>query len=187
MSAWVYNFDGTLQCDLGTEVSVAEARKQLAMLIGDESILAGEKRRVPMMFPAMCGAPTGMANVFQITEEGLYVLFHGFVGPMGFALWTWGDDKPNTVAKIAAAAPVLPWPFPLSKLANVNAKTDDAFVANLIASMTQVGSQPTTLAEIIGRRCRCYKQGDMLTMDYVPQRVNIELDAHSVIQRIWFG
>lgn len=182
-SVWVYKLDGTLQCDMGKEISLEQGKKELATLIGAKSILAAEKRHVPLMFPDLCGAPTGNANVYEITEEGLYILFHGFVGPMGFALWSWGTPKRLSKAKLAEDRPV-PWPW--SKLAKDGAEPDAMF-ANLISSLTQVGTHPTEIVDLIGRRCRCYKQGDPLTMDFMPERVNVELNDGGTIHRIWFG
>lgn len=183
-SGLVYKLDGTLQCGMGSEVSVSDAKKELAALIGEKAILNGEKRRLPMMFPDVCGAPTGMANVFEVTEEGLFLLFHGFVGPAGFALWTWGRQAPTKDMTFSEDRP-LPWPW--SKF-TMGDQEIGASIANAIASLNQVGANPTTLIELLGRRCRFYRAGkDSLTMDLVPQRVNFELDDHSNIQRIWFG
>ena len=40
---------------------------------------------------------------------------------------------------------------------------------------------------IIGKKARIYNTGDMLTEDYIPERVNIELSDSDVIVRIWMG
>ena len=56
-----------------------------------------------------------------------------------------------------------------------------------LAEMTSVRNTPTLIRELIGRRCRVYNQGDALTMDFVPDRVNIELTERNRIADIWFG
>ena len=183
MSVWVYKDDGTLQCGQGAERPIQEMRKALARLIGDKEILHGEKRRPPVLLPDLCGAPTGEVNAYEITDDGAYVLFRGFVGPDGFKLWIWPQPGTRHDALALTAGGGSDVPFPLS----ASWKGDGA-IANMIASLTQAGAQPTTIVDLIGRVCRCYKHGDPLTFDLQPQRVNIELDEDGRrISRIWFG
>ncbi len=49
----------------------------------------------------------------------------------------------------------------------------------------QLASEP--VSSIIGSRARVYTKGDMLTQDFVPERVNIELSEAGEILRIWRG
>lgn len=181
---WVYKADGTLQCHEGGEISLAVMKEQLASVIGQNEILNAEKRMLPLMRSALCGTPTGSVNAYEITEAGARLLFKGIVGRLGFQLWVWGPPSPGrAMHPEAETAGVDPWPFPWSTGPGV---TKAAFMS-FIASASQAGSQPSLVTELVGRRCRYYKQGDPLTDDYVPQRVNIEHDASNVITSIWFG
>jgi hypothetical protein len=42
-------------------------------------------------------------------------------------------------------------------------------------------------AELIDKQARIYHSGDMLTQDFIPERVNIELSSDNKIVQIWFG
>lgn len=183
--SWVYKADGTIQCEQSTETTLDAMRVELAKLIDGKNILNQEKRSIPAI--ALCGSPTGKVNAYEITEEGLYVLFHGIVGPCGFRVWGWDGSSETRRAQAtdALADDLVPWPFRVIQ-AEDQEQALRAF-REVVASLTAVGTQPTMIAELIGRQCRCYKHGDMLTTDYLPQRVNIELNAASRIERIWFG
>jgi hypothetical protein len=157
-TVWVCKFDGTIQCDPDSkEITLEEMRKQLATIIGEKNIRAMEKRSRPM--PELCGLPTGNTNAYEITEEGAFILEHGFVGPMGFtrcpAQGAQGLDaqKPN--------------------------------IAQIIGTLTS--GNPTTIKELVGHPLRAYKTGDPLTDDWRPERVNIETDDGGVIVQVWFG
>ncbi|MGZ9092907.1 MAG: I78 family peptidase inhibitor [Rhodoplanes sp.] len=39
----------------------------------------------------------------------------------------------------------------------------------------------------MGRPSRYYTTGDVLTQDFVPERLNIEVSNNSEVVRIWFG
>ena len=49
------------------------------------------------------------------------------------------------------------------------------------------GVTPTLIEEMIGRPSRYYTTGDILTEDFIPRRVNIEVNTDREIVRIWFG
>lgn len=183
---WVYKADGTLQCQGNEgEISLQEMRKELAALVGQDGVLGEEKRQLPLLHPHLCGTPTGQVNAYEITRHALYVLFHGIVGPNGFAIWRW--PSPQSF-KMARDDHPVPWPWAaLFKDENGDARADSAALINLIASLNEVRANPTTLAEIIGRPARCYTTGDPLTFDYMPERVNIEMSKTAHIVRIWFG
>ncbi|MEQ8817862.1 MAG: I78 family peptidase inhibitor [Thalassobaculum sp.] len=178
---WVYKEDGTRQCGMGQEVTLEEMRTELEGLIGANNVLEAEKRILPLMFPSVCGGPNGSVNAYRITDDGVDILFHGIVGQNGFQLWIW----PDPVA--VAGDPDVPLPLRRA----ISAANDDASVAELLqgflSRMTAVGQQPTQISELIGRRSRHYRTGDALTMDFRPDRVNIEVNAAHEIVRIWFG
>lgn len=178
---WVYKFDGTIQCAPANEgeISLDAMKKELSELIGEDNILSQEKRRYPGAIIDLCGAPTGAVNAYEITAKGQYLLIHGIVGTNGFRFWPSGTDS------VKSGDDPVPWPLALARIKKTEAAGTAAL--NILSMLTEVGMNPTTLAEIIGRRCRCYTVGDSLTMDYWPQRVNIELSKDSRISRIWFG
>lgn len=176
-NVFVYRLDQSQQCypERGAR-SVEEDKAALAKLIGPSDILEGRKIRVPIRVFEVCGGPTGMGNVFEITEAGAYTLFRGFVGPMGFKLWTWAP--PFVKDKALSEDHTIPWPWK---------DIDTGSLINALASLTEVGTQPIMLAEILGRRLRVIKEGDAVTMDWIPSRVNIVVNQESEISRIYFG
>lgn len=40
---------------------------------------------------------------------------------------------------------------------------------------------------LIGKKIRVYKTGEMLTDDYIENRVNIEVSQEGLIEKIWYG
>ena len=65
----VFRYDGSLQCGMGQAVSLDEMAKELtAVNIG---VLSGEKKVVPGFIITLCGAPTGIANVYEIAKGDL--------------------------------------------------------------------------------------------------------------------
>ena len=83
-SIWVFKHDGTIQCDNSIQPIPSKThRAQLIKLIGEENIISeGAISSIPV--PTMCGLPKGGINAFESTSQGAYILFNGFVGPMGF-------------------------------------------------------------------------------------------------------
>ena len=81
---WVCKADGTVQCQENPEIPLEVMRAQLAAVIGDKEILRAEKRSHIVI--RLCGFPTGRVNAYELTEHGYWLLTHGFIGPMGFAL-----------------------------------------------------------------------------------------------------
>jgi hypothetical protein len=71
---------------------------------------------------------------------------------------------------------------PCSTVAALNA---DVNVGQLIGMLTK--GNPTTIKELVGRLLRVYKTGDSLTLDWRPERVNIEMNDNGIIAQIWFG
>ena len=65
----VFRYDGSLQCGMGQAVPLDEMAKELAA--ANIKVLSSEKRVVPGFIIALCGAPTGIANVYEIAKDDL--------------------------------------------------------------------------------------------------------------------
>jgi|GEM_PF-4414577 len=50
---------------------------------------------------------------------------------------------------------------------------------------SEVNDKP--ISTLIGKPSRVYTTGDMLTEDFIPDRVNIELSESGEIVKIWMG
>ncbi len=81
----------------------------------------------------------------------------------------------------------------LTKYVNLELKETDVLTYRQVQIICNDGSSLTLeidepgLQELEGRPLRVYHTGDMLTMDYRPDRVNIELGADQMIVKVWFG
>jgi hypothetical protein len=173
---WVWRHDGSIQCDPRPGQSLQEAREQLESLIGAENVLDAEKRELPCIIPKMCGIPTARVNACFITVQGYLLLIHGFPGPMGWRPWT--DDCPEDWADA---------PFAALAAARRGVSEEEQPRAVGAAGAGGGGGGSTAIEDLYGRRCRCYTQGDALTQDYIPERVNIGLNQRGRIVEIWFG
>lgn len=165
-SNWVWRHDGTLQCGLGQEETLDEARAALATVIGADAILNAEKRTLPGAVITLCGAPTGQVNAFELTDDGYWLLFHGIVGPIGFRPWR--DALPS------------------SRLLAGSEGNYAAAAAVPQGQAIRLVDGSGSLDRLIGRRCRVYQVGDPLTEDYWPERINIGL-IDGRIAELWFG
>jgi hypothetical protein len=65
----VFRYDGSLQCGMGQAVPLDEMAKELTA--ANIKVLSSEKRVVPGFIIALCGAPTGIANVYEIAKDDL--------------------------------------------------------------------------------------------------------------------
>jgi hypothetical protein len=63
----VYKYDGTKQCGEGQEITLDAMSRQLR----DVKIVSMSKKHDGMMRIQVCGAPTGHANVYEISEKDL--------------------------------------------------------------------------------------------------------------------
>lgn len=105
----------------------------------------------------LCGMPTGQVNCYELTEIGWTLLSTGFVGAGGFQRV---DEGP-------AESP------------------EKLNLGRIIGSLT--ASNPQTVQELVGHPLRVYKSGDMLALDWHPNRCNIEVNESGVIVKVWFG
>lgn len=63
----VFKFDGSLQCNQGSPISLDAMKSDLSEI----QIISSEKRHDGMMRIQVCGQPTGQCNVFEIPEIDL--------------------------------------------------------------------------------------------------------------------
>lgn len=160
----IYRADGTLQC---LDVAPIPLPHDEALLkkIGVKTIFGSKNVCGPELVPSCCGCPTGMVNAFAISHEDWQTLKAGIVGTLGFAFW------------VGAPLPDLGW----DEKVNVHSEP------MRLADTPSLCSMPVLIRELYGRPCRCYRRGDALTLDYRPERVNIEKDDDDRITKIWLG
>jgi hypothetical protein len=65
----VFRYDGGLQCGMGQAVPLNDMAMELTAV--NITVLSSEKRVVPGFIIALCGAPTGIANVYEIAKDDL--------------------------------------------------------------------------------------------------------------------
>jgi hypothetical protein len=81
----VFRYDGSLQCGMGQAVSLDEMAKELTA--ASIKVLSSEKRVVPGFIIALCGAPTGIANVYEIAKDDLPRIPAGQQAVKRFQTW----------------------------------------------------------------------------------------------------
>lgn len=60
--------------------------------------------------------------------------------------------------------------------------------AAFFALPARADSLPDSIApELVGKKLRVIKPGQMVTMDYSDQRANVEIDENELIKRIYIG
>jgi hypothetical protein len=74
----VYKYDGSKQCGEGKEITLDAMSRQLQ----DIKIVSMSKKHDGMMRIQVCGAPTGHANVYEISDKDL-----NKAKSYGFQLW----------------------------------------------------------------------------------------------------
>jgi len=92
----VFRYDGSLQCGMGQAVPLDEMAKELTTV--NIRILSSEKRVVSGFIIALCGAPTGIANVYEIAKDDLPRLPADRQGVKRFQPWVY-DGPSIEVAK----------------------------------------------------------------------------------------
>lgn len=63
----VYKYDNSRQCGQGKTIALEEMAKQLKNI----KVLSQEKKNDGMMRIQMCGAPSGVANVYEIDQKDM--------------------------------------------------------------------------------------------------------------------
>jgi hypothetical protein len=92
----VFRYDGSLQCGMGQAVPLEDMAKELAA--AHITVLTSEKRVVPGFIIALCGAPTGLANVYEIAADDLRRVPSDPQGVRRFQSWVY-DGPSLEVAK----------------------------------------------------------------------------------------
>ena len=105
----------------------------------------------------LCGMPTGTLNSYEITPQGWMLLSSGIAGSGGFQRVDHGPGEGEGAVNLG----------------------------RLIGSLT--GSNPQVVQDLVGHPLRVYLSGDALTLDWRPNRCNIEIDGAQNIVKVWFG
>jgi len=92
----VFRYDGSLQCGMGQAVPLDEMAKELTAI--SIKVHSSEKRVVSGFVIALCGAPTGIANVYEIAKDDLPRLPANRQGVKRFQPWVY-DGPSIEVAK----------------------------------------------------------------------------------------
>lgn len=75
----VYKSDGSLQCGMGKTIAIEDMKKELKGI----KVYSQSNQNDGLMRIQVCGAPTGQAHVFEISEEDLAKALK-----LGFKQWT---------------------------------------------------------------------------------------------------
>ena len=87
----VFRYDGSLQCGMGQAVPLDEMAKELAAV--NIKVLSREKSVVSGLIIALCGAPTGMANVYEIAKDDLPRIPTDQQGVKRFQSWVYAGPS----------------------------------------------------------------------------------------------
>ena len=92
-----------------------------------------------------------------------------------------GSIDPLFVARTLSGGDAVPWPW-----AHRPSGGDSVFPMDF--DLASGGGGTPDFSALLGKSLRVYRTGDMLTLDYRPDRANIELNpADRRIVRVWFG
>lgn len=195
---WIGKFDGSLQCGLGVAVPLPVVEAELKHIVGE--VKHSEPRRWPGMVNQACGLPTGACYAFEVDDEAV-AKHREALGAHRYFPWPVSENEDRGLS--AHATPARDWapspfkasrngdgvPFPYSVQLGADALPwpwrvggiDDGFFPWMNSG------RPTLLHSLIGKHCRLYKTGDVLTTDMRPDRANIELGQDGRIVSVWFG
>ena len=161
----IYKQDDTIQCHPEVPPRALSDDEARLRRIGVQTICASGNVPGPVYVSRVCGAPTSQVNALAISEADWRALESGIAGTLGFKLW------------VGAPLPQLDW------------TEECSFGVGPVprSVMMSMSVLPFLIRDLFGRPARCYTQGDPLTDDFVPERVNIEKDKDGAILNIWFG
>ncbi len=168
--------DGTIQCvpSIATRLEDVRARLEAA---GITVANAANKHRAVIQ---LCGTPSGNYHVFSI-DEADWRKNEIMLSSAGFALW--GDGAAPRSSATAFAAPTgggaIPWPWGGNTLGG-----DAPFPLGI----SKPAPGAPGLEALVGMKLRVIFDGDMITMEHLPNRFNIALARDSgKIVHTWFG
>ena len=87
----VFRYDGSLQCGMGQAVPLDEMAKELTAV--NIKVLSSEKSVVSGFIIALCGAPTGRANVYEIAQDDFLRIPTDRQGVKRFRPWVFGGPS----------------------------------------------------------------------------------------------
>ena len=87
----VFRYDGSLQCGMGQAVPLDEMAKELTAV--NIRVLSSEKSVVSGFIIALCGAPTGRANVYEIAQDDFLRIPTDRQGVKRFRPWVFGGPS----------------------------------------------------------------------------------------------
>ena len=161
----VYKPDRTIQGEERTPVPLQDHARELTDL-GVRTIYGERNVMGPAAVLSVGGLPTGRVNAFAVAkDEWFNSVVRGSAGPQGFALWA------------CEPLPDLGLDGECRVVRSIGEKRIPA----------GVGDTPLLIRKLIGRPIRCYQQGDELSKEFIPNRVNVEHDKDQRITDIWFG
>jgi len=193
----VFKFDGTLQCGLGAEIPIEVMAAELEGL--GVKPTAADKRRWPGHLVQVCGAPTGQCNVYQIDDKDWANRQDAILGA-NYGVWPQDDVQEDAAGGRFATlqgdrlrgplnstvSPLENIVWPLGPMAYT--PQDIPVPIPLSAPGSPRLDSSRRLSELVGKRLRVYRYGDIYTLDHRIDRVNIVLDAQrALVVDVWFG
>lgn len=208
MGKWFYKLDGTLQCNQGAEIPLAQMQREIEAIVGAGNVAKAEKKMHPDMRPQMCGRPTGRANRYSIEIElttdlrtkleaaGFREWPDGGAGMMkgnttlgGGDAWPWGKLEGVDILPWAArgGGDVWPWKTAEGTFAPPPAFAENPNSPDVIGYLASVRSAPSLVSDLLGFRCRVITPDTPgITLELLPNRVNIFVDEKGRIADIKF-
>jgi|JI9StandDraft_1071089.scaffolds.fasta_scaffold301417_2 hypothetical protein len=210
MTIKIGKHDGSKQC-FDNDVAPAIPLNVMAEELGALGIrvLSSELEHVPVI--ALCGAPTGRCNVFEISNEDWEA--HGrILRSNGYQAWNsqpaaQDNTEDALLEKISAlidaklqklmggAGVIWPLAMKLAAAAN-NPQGGDKGEWFPYSNKGDIGPWPFSagfpsldeLQKLIGFSLRVTLDDAPITMEFIPTRLNLNIDSQTNrIQRIWFG
>ncbi len=158
-SNWVYKADGTIQCEEEPKATSLDEMAKELINVLGEDAII-QKRKLHRPTVKMCGVPTGAINAYELSTKAFALWKDGVVGKLEFI-----ELEPEFLPK-------------------------ELSVEDSLAPVDDLSARkPERINELVGHPLRTYITGEPITMDYRPNRFNIELSAmgNRAIVSVWFG
>jgi hypothetical protein len=178
----LWKLDGSIQCE-GGGASPDDMSGELKSL--NFNIQSMRKGVAPgMVFPSVCGAPTGSANFYDVEEAGITRQMLKAAGDAGFRLGGISALSAASAATLDRPVPI-PWRPITDKIKDI-IKIDPRFARLEIPD--EVLDYKSLPMEYVGYAFRQYNEGDPITKDLRLDRYNVVLDPDTKrITRTWVG